>query len=122
MSTRRLRRGEWQDYCDRLSRGLRDENAELEVVSLALGDHVEAKWLPLHGIVYDPRADVLEIALESIDHMIEQPRDITIEETPRGLVALEVTAADERHEILKLKRPLRVAPAASAEQEPDEAP
>jgi uncharacterized protein YuzE len=109
MSTRRLRRGEWQAYCDRLSRGLRGENAELEVVSLALGDHVEAKWLPLYGVTYDPRADVLEIALENVDHMIEQPRDITVEETPRGLVALEVTTADERHEILKLKKPLRIA-------------
>jgi hypothetical protein len=117
MGTRKLRRGEWQAYCDRLSRGLRDEDAELEVVSLALGDHVEAKWLPLYGISYDPRADVLEIALENIDHLIEQPRDITIEETPRGLVSLEVTTADERQEILKLRRPLRLVGATATDDE-----
>jgi uncharacterized protein YuzE len=109
MGTRRLRRGEWQAYCDKLSRGLRDANAELEVVSLALGDHVEAKWLALYGVSYDPRADVLEIALKNVDHLIEQPRDITVEETARGIVALEVTTADERHEILKLRNPLRIA-------------
>jgi uncharacterized protein YuzE len=108
MSARRLTRSEWQGFCDRLSRRLRDESAELEVVSLALGDHVEAKWLPLYGVAYDPRADVLEIALQGIDHMIEQPRDVTIEETPRGLVAIEITTADERHEILRLRRPLQL--------------
>jgi uncharacterized protein YuzE len=109
MGTRKLRRGEWQAYCDRLSHELRDENAELEVVSLALGDHVEARWLALYGVTYDPRTDVLEIALENVGHMIEQPRDITIEETPRGLVAIEITTADERHEVLKLRKPLRIA-------------
>jgi uncharacterized protein YuzE len=112
MGMRRLTRGEWQGFCDRLSRGLRDENAELEVVSLALGDHIEAEWLPLFGVVYDPRADSLEIALQNIDHTIEQPRDISIEETPRGVVAIEITTADERHEILKLRRPLTLAPGA----------
>ena len=116
MGTRRLRRGEWQAYCDRLSHELRDENAELEVVSLALGDHVEARWLALYGVTYDPRTDVLEIALENVDHMIEQPRDITIEETPRGLVAIEITTADERHEVLKLRKPVPLSDAeASAE-------
>jgi uncharacterized protein YuzE len=109
MSTRKLTRSEWHRFCDRLSQRLRDESAELEVVSLALGDRIEAKWLPLYGVAYDPRADVIEIALQNVDHMIEQPRDVTVEETPRGLVAIEITTADERHEILKLRRPLRLA-------------
>jgi len=109
MGMRRLLRSEWQGFCDGLSRRLRDENAELEVVSLPLGDHVEAKWLPLIGVAYDPRADVLEIALQNVDHMIERPRDVTVEETPRGVVAIEITTADERHEILKLRRPLTLA-------------
>ena len=117
MSMRRLRRGEWQSYCDRMSRGLRDESAELEVISLALGDHVEARWLPLYGVSYDPRADVLEIALQGVDHLIEQPRDISVEETERGLVALEITTADERQETLKLRRPLPLPDASSEAEE-----
>ena len=106
MGWRRLGRGEWRAFCDRLSKSLRDETADLEVVSLALGDHVEAHWLPLYGITYDARADTLEIVLEGVDHRIAQPCDIVVEETPRGVVSIEITTADARQETLKLRKPV----------------
>ena len=40
--------------------------AEIEVASLDLGDQIEAEWLPLLGITYDDKDDVLEIALEEL--------------------------------------------------------
>jgi len=109
MGMRRLGRNEWRVFCDRLSKSLRDEAAELEVVSLALGDRVEARWLPLYGITYDARADTLEIVLEGIDHPIAQPRDIVVEETSRGVVSVAITTADERQETLKLRKPVPLA-------------
>jgi Family of unknown function (DUF5335) len=39
--------------------------AEIEVASLALGDQVEAEWLPLLGIAYDPKDDLVQVALEA---------------------------------------------------------
>jgi hypothetical protein len=112
MATRELARGEWRRYCDRVSKALRGRRAELEVVSLDLGDHVEARWLPLLGVVYDPRADVLEVVLEGIDHSIREPREVYVEETERGLVALEIIAADETRQIVRLREPLALpAPA-----------
>jgi hypothetical protein len=118
MGERRLRRGEWRAFCDRLSKSLRDEAAELEVVSLALGDRVEARWLPLYGIAYDARADTLEIALEGIDHLIAAPRDIVVEETPRGVVSVEITTADERQETLKLRKPVPLPDAEPSAETP----
>lgn len=106
MATRELARGEWRRYCDQVSKALVGKRAELEVVSLELGDHVAAKWLPLLGVVYDPRADIFEIALEGIGHSIREPREVYVEETPRGLVALEILAADETRQILRLREPL----------------
>ena len=47
---------------------------EIEVTSLALGDQVEAEWLPLLGLVYDPKDDLVEVALDGIDHMIPSLR------------------------------------------------
>jgi hypothetical protein len=35
-----------------------------------------AEWPPLRGVAYDPKDDVLEVALEGIDHLIEHPREI----------------------------------------------
>jgi hypothetical protein len=117
MGTRRLGRSEWRSFCDRLSRKLRDETAELEVVALALGDRVEARWVPLYGISYDARADLFEIALKGVDHPIASPRDVVIEETPRGIVSVAITTADERQEILKLREPLTLPGEPPAEEE-----
>jgi len=110
MSTRLLNRAEWRRYCDRLSKEVAGRRAELDVASLDLGDHVEARWLPLLGIVFDARGDVLEIALDGIGHSILSPREIVLEETERGLVALEIVAADDTVETLRLREPLLLEP------------
>jgi hypothetical protein len=112
MTMTRLPRSEWRSYCDRVSRGLAGAHAEIEVASLALGDRVETSWLPIYGVTYDPRADALEIVLEGVGHTIARPRDLYVERTRRGLVALEIVEEDETRQSVKLREPLRL-PAAS---------
>ena len=106
MPLQELRRGEWRRYCDRISKSLLGKRVELEVISLDLGDRQETRWLPLLGIVYDAKSDVFEIALEGVDHLISHPREVYVEETPRGLVALEIISADETRQIVRLREPL----------------
>jgi hypothetical protein len=115
MPTYELARGKWRRYCDRLSREVAGRSVELDVTSLDLGDHVEARWLPLLGIVFDARADVLEIALVGVGHSIRGPREIHLEETERGLVSLAIVSANETVETLRFRAPLRLPP-------PDAAP
>jgi hypothetical protein len=45
------------------------------VASLDLGHQTQADWLPLLGISYDPRDDVVDIALDGLDHMIHKLRE-----------------------------------------------
>lgn len=107
MSTARtLARSEWRGYCDWISKQIAGRRVELDVASLGFGDRVEARWLPLHGVVFDSRGDVLEIALEGIGHSILAPRKIQVEETERGLVALEIVAVDDSVETLRFREPL----------------
>ena len=110
MSTKKLPRAEWQRYFDRVSKALEGKLAEIEVASLALGDQVEAKWLPLTGIVYDPKSDIVEIILEGLDHMIPRPRDIAVQEEPIGVASIEVTDANGAMQIVKLRDPLLLPP------------
>ena len=110
MATRALARAEWRRYCDRVSKEVAGRRVELDIASLELGDRVEARWLPLLGVVFDARGDVLEIALEGVGHSITSPREIHLEETERGLVSLEIVAADETVETLRFKEPLRLGP------------
>jgi len=90
----------------RVSTTLEGKEAEIEIASLRLGDQVEAEWLPLLGIAYDPNDDIVEVALEGLDHLIPKPRDIYVEDAPSGLVALEIIDADDVKQIVKLRDPL----------------
>ena len=106
MTTRKLPKTEWQAYFDRVSKALEGKLAQIEVVSLSLGDQVQARWLPLLGIVYDPKSDIVEIVLEGLDHMIPKPREIAVEEGPAGLESVEVTDAAGIMQIAQLRDPL----------------
>jgi hypothetical protein len=110
MPTRALVRADWRRYCDRVSKAIAGKRVELDVASLELGDQIEARWLPLLGVVFDPRSDVLEIALEGIGHSIVSPRKILLEETERGLVAIEIVGADDTVDTLRLREPLCLEP------------
>jgi hypothetical protein len=108
MTIRALARAEWRSYCDRVSKETVGRRVELDVASLELGDRVEARWLPLLGIVFDARGDVLEIALDGIGHSILSPREVLLEETERGLVAIDIVAADDAVETLRFREPLKL--------------
>ncbi len=80
--------------------------AEIEVASLELGDQTEANWAHLLGITYDPKDDVLEIALEGRDHFIARPQQIHVDDQAPGLVAFEVFDQVGVRHIVQLREPL----------------
>ena len=106
MGGRGLVKPEWQFYCDRISKGLAGKRAQIEVTGLTLGDQIAAKWLPLIGITYDPKDDLLEIALEGLDHLIHKPREISVDDGPEGLKSMEIVDSDQNRQIVNLMEPL----------------
>jgi hypothetical protein len=107
MASRALEKSEWRAYFDQVSKSLIGERAEVEVSGLGLGDKIEARWLPLIGITYDFKDDLLEIAMEGLDHLIHRPRDITVNDGAEGLENMEIVDADRRKQSIKLMKPLR---------------
>jgi hypothetical protein len=91
-----------------MSKHLLGNQAEIEVGSLVFGDQVAAKWLHLLGITYDPKGDLVDIALEGFDHLIHQPREIFVEDGPEGLRTMEIVGADQSRQIVKLRQPLMI--------------
>jgi len=109
-----LERSRWQTYFDHLSRVLVGKSVELEIAGLDLGDQVEAKWLPLLGVDYDPRDDLVEIALEGVDHLIRRPREIFIDEDGAlGLSSLMIVDGEGRRHIAQFRDPLMLPPASA---------
>jgi hypothetical protein len=115
MTVRKLERREWRPYLDRVSNGLVGKRAEIEVASLALGSQILAEWLALSGITYDPKDDIVEIALDGVDHLINGPQEIYVDEGPLGVASVEIIDAAGVRQIVKLRNPLMLpAPAAAA--------
>src|SRR6267154_6629704 len=114
MTIRKLERSDWRPFLDIVSKLLETKEAEIEVASLELGDQIEAEWVPLLGITYDPKDDVLEVALDGLDHLIPKPRQIFVDEGLGGLASFEVVDhAGVRH-IVQLREPLMLPPPSSA--------
>ena len=106
MSIQQIDESGWAAFFDVLNKILVGKRAEIEVASLDLGDQVEAEWLPLIGVTYDHKDDLVEVALEGLDHMIRKPREIYVDHNVGDLVAIYILDSDGAHQIIRLKGPL----------------
>jgi hypothetical protein len=95
-----------------MSKGLLGKWAEIEVAALDLGDQIVAEWVPLLGITYDSRDDLLDVALDRANHLIRHPKEILVEETASGLASVAVVDNDGARQVVRLKEPVMLPPAA----------
>ncbi len=116
MTIRRLDRAEWTGFCIRASRGFIGRWANIEIASQEIGFQIEARRLPLLGMVYDARSDVLEILVGELDHLIRSPREFYVDEEPVGILSLQIVDADGVRQIVTLHDPLML-PAPARRQE-----
>lgn len=103
---KKLERSIWQPYFDAVSKILSGKRAEIEVVALNLGDQIEAESLPLLGITYDPKDDIIEVALEGVDHLIPRPREVWVETEGLDLSSIEIIDSNGVRQIVMLRDPL----------------
>jgi hypothetical protein len=110
MALSKLEKPKWHAYFDNMSKVLEGKRVEIEVDALSIGSQIEAEWLPLLGITYDPKDDVVQVALEGLDHMIHKPRDVFVDQTAVDLSSVEVIDNDDFRHIIKLRDPLMLPP------------
>jgi len=103
MPIRRLRKTEWRSYLDRVARALLGKRAAIEIRSPQFSNEIEAEWLPVLGISYDPRKDILEIAVTGLKHMIRKPQHLVVEEDGGRLATLEIIDQDGISQIVRLR-------------------
>jgi hypothetical protein len=108
MALTQLAKSSWKAYFDRVAKVLGTKLVELEVTSLRLGDQVEVDWVPLIGLTYDPKNDVLSLVVEGIEHNIQHPQQIHVEQDVETLHSIEIKDASGEQHILLLKDPLRL--------------
>jgi len=101
-------REQWTAYFDAFSkRFLRDgtpESATVEILSRELGAQEAMHNIRVLGVSYDHRDQVLDIALEDVDHLVLRPTEIWTVEQPNGFVSeIAVTREDGTQEIIHLR-------------------
>jgi len=106
MPLTQLAKTQWQAYFDRISKALGAKQVQIEVTGLGLGDQIEADWIPLEGLSYDPKNDVFAVIAEGVDHLIRHPKQIHIDQEVDWLLSIEAIDAEDNHHIVLLKNPL----------------
>jgi hypothetical protein len=111
----KIDRSKWIDVCAAVSNGLLGKRAEIEVASPADGLLIEAPWLPVIGIDYDPVNDALKIMLDGVDHFVFQPREMYLDFGLGGILSLGILDNENAWQIVLLRDPLMLPrPAAIA--------
>ena len=104
-----IAKSQWKDYCDNVSKAVKGAVVEVEVEALGIFDKIEAEWLPLLGITYDPKDDLVSIFFEKLDHMIEKPLEITVDKGDQGLNSIEITSGEDAAKtVVKFRTPVKV--------------
>jgi hypothetical protein len=114
MTIRRLQRDDWSGFCIHVTRGFIGKRVDIEVASLQIGFRPEVRRLPLIGISYDPKSDVLGLLLGELEHLIRAPREFYVDEETLGITSLQIIDAEGVRQIVTLHDPLMLpGPAAS---------
>ncbi len=108
MATRKLDKSAWAAYFAAFSKpfmhGERVDYAEIRVFSPEVGAQQETTWLPLSGITYDARSDLLDVAVANLDHMIYRPAEIYVEEAGAGVISsIQIVRDDGTREVIELR-------------------
>jgi hypothetical protein len=104
-------KAEWRHFFDQMSKlELLGKWAEIEVATPDLGDQIVGEKLPVIGITYDSKDDLLDVALDRANRLIRHPQTIDVEEGPGGIVAVAVLDADDARHIIRLTQPWALPP------------
>jgi hypothetical protein len=109
MTTRKLKRSEWQRYFDGVAKHLPSMRVGVSILGEDIGVQVENQNGTLLGISYDSKDDAFEVATPSVSHRISHPKEIFVREEGGQLSSIEVVAQDGTKEIVEL-RPLPSLP------------
>ena len=104
-----LDKKDWDKELAKLWKILDGREVEVEVEALNLGDQIEAEHVPLKGLSYDPKDDVVQVWVGDIDHLIHHPQKImVVYDADERLIAIDITDAEGEQHLISTKEPVEV--------------
>ena len=112
-TTRELERASWPAYFDSIASSIEGMLVTVELMVEQLGDQTDIERLPVQAISYDPRDDVLEVAVGGrgtrypvvLRHFISSPTAISVEELEGRPNAILVTDPGGVRTLIRLFEP-----------------
>jgi len=88
-TTQELDAEKWHEYFDSVTPSIEGMLVTIEVMDEQVGDQLEVERVPLQAISYDPKDDVLEVAVGGrgvrypvvLRHFISSPQTVSVEES-----------------------------------------
>lgn len=102
MATKKIEQAEWRRYFDTNGGALHGRKATVQVIGPDIGAQLAAEGLPIVGVTYDSKDQLLEIALDGLDHLIRHPQEIYVDESPHGAMVLEAVDGEGRKHIVQV--------------------
>ena len=101
-TTERIDRDELKGFFDRLSKEREGQPVTIEVIDKSIGDQEEVHRLPLAAATFDPKDDVVVLALggnspdDPVVHrrMVWHPKEVELAQLDGGQTALRVVDTD----------------------------
>src|SRR4051794_28214097 len=96
----------WRGFFDGMTAVVRGKQVEIEVMGLDLGDEVEAEWVALNGLTYEPRENILYVYTGQLEHSIPEPREISVELGNEGVNQIVIVDTEGHQQFVRLRSPL----------------
>ena len=112
--TRGLQRSRWQAHLDELTRQHEGHDVTIELLDQQFGDEAQVEKLPLAYVEFDPKDDVVIVAVGGRDsrypvvlrHMIDRPQHVVTDTYGDDRrVALAIVDGDGDHTIVAIEPP-----------------
>lgn len=110
--TAELAEGDWHPGLDRITRDHEGDVVTIELLSADFGDQLEAQRLPLAYLEYDPKDDMVIVAVGGRDgrypvvlrHFVSHPSRILVRTDPTsGIQVVNVTDDDGSQTLITLQ-------------------
>jgi Family of unknown function (DUF5335) len=113
-----VERAQWQGFFDRLADDMAGQHVVVEVLDGEAGDQIEADGVPFASSAYDPRDDVVEIAMGGttqqhpvvLRHLINHPTAVDVT-TANGSTVVRVDSREDGTSLVSFHSPAALPPA-----------
>lgn len=103
-------RDRWASLLDAIGRTAGAQAARVDAAGLGLGG-IAAEHLPLTDIGFDAAADAITLSFERLEHRIDAPRAMYVEQDGAAVASVELIDRAGAHHIVQFTTALELPPA-----------